>query len=144
MDTQQRLDTPVFTDRPNPGRIRRKDSASLAGMVLQGAMRLIYEHGWTQGRMGNDDAGYCLLGACWEMSKRMIPEKYRAAEPGSMDWVRATPYNLSLHRAQQRVFKYLNLVREPGASTPMMLSQWNDDPERTVDEVLDALLATGY
>ena len=76
---------------------------------------LIERYGWVQGRLGNTRIGFCLEGAIFEWAMTQ--------------WDKDAYYD---------AYRKVSLVI--GSRS---LSQWNDAPERTKDEVLAVLRQVG-
>lgn len=77
-------------------------------------------YGWLQGRAGNPNEGFCLLGAAW--SAREIGSKPMATW-GTLSYVAEA----------------LGMGKR-GIGARAVLAAWNDNPARTKTDVLDALV----
>lgn len=82
--------------------------------VLLAAAARIERDGWCQGGCGRDGDRRCMMAA--------LGDEHDLALPTAPSW-------LTLYRALERHIR-------PGSK---LLSVWNDQPDRTVDEVLAAL-----
>lgn len=91
---------------------------------LKAAVRLLEKYGWIQGRLGGAKTGFCSIGAINAATSR----NYFAADDKRFDPVQF----VYRHRAACRA-----LIE--AAEIPFgQVADWNDDPERTKDEVLEA------
>lgn len=92
--------------------------------VLEGAIYLLEEHGWTQDQFRSQTGCYCLVGAL-------------AAAAGSEDGV---PSKLSQYRYTNWLNPTYNAIKEhlDGES----LIRWNDIEQRSSEEVIELLKTT--
>lgn len=86
--------------------------------VLDAAHDVLLTEGWIRKAIRTED-GYCAMGAIHEGAKRL----------GHMSWGRPTTQALAAHLDSGG--KYIDII-------PL----WNDMPNRTIDDVLDALRLT--
>ena len=91
----------------------------------------IREFGWVQGEMYSDE-GCCLLGAL-ESVKHSVYDRIVECGPRGFD-----PYTVRLG-VMQRIAAMLPDVEIPVMWVEEHLAQWNDDMDRTEQEVLEVL-----
>ena len=84
------------------------------------AAQLIREHGWVQDWEGDHDVGYCLIGA--------LHEARGSVDPYAVDSAIA---DIARELAEKGCL--------PGMSAGVILTEFNDAPQRTIDDVLEAL-----
>lgn len=82
--------------------------------ILEGAIEVLDEHGWQQGDYGDEENGFCVLGA---MARSYVGANYvpMYGEP----------------------LRYL--VGALDVVQPWQVADWNDKPGRTKEEVIEAL-----
>lgn len=94
-----------------------KDRAKQVVFLLEEADRLLSRHGWCQYTLVNEYDELCLVGALQRASAR-VPRDYRQFAFGF-------------------ALDVLRVVVEAGAD--FLLPTWNDDRERTVEDVHSAI-----
>ena len=85
--------------------------------TLEGARGLIMASGWTQGEPGDDETGWCAMGAVCEASDKVDGDPYFQAIDALTSALPGSPVD--------------------NTTNSRLLSQRNDDAERTKEEVLD-------
>ena len=101
-----------------------------AAAIAKRAAHLIRDHGWIQGSEGSPDDGFCLTGACaYAVVTRKPLQDAWSLEPLS-GLVKL--YDLLLCEVDPRSDRC-------GDADEELLIRWNDDPDRTADDVLDVL-----
>lgn len=83
--------------------------------ALRQAKARIVKYGWVQGRTGDENTGFCVMGAIWN----------------------GAPYGHfqgELRRAQEEALE----AAAGWVNTDNALGNWNDAPERTLEDVLSA------
>jgi len=96
----------------------------LVSEVFSGSKQKIQERGWYQGAINGPDGEVCLIGAI-QLTMR------EAQLPTEQQSVLLPPIYNTLHT--------LIANRTGGEERAWAIGEWNDDPARTVDEVLELL-----
>jgi len=97
------------------------DTSELACRTIE----ILEEHGWTKGQFVNPEGQYCLLGAIYTAA-------HEISESGAAEVWLATPLiNKLTDKINNKPFKFLK--------SKIAMTYWNDQPERTKEEVIELL-----
>lgn len=87
--------------------------------TLRAAVELLEIYGWCQGSLGNTSIGFCAVGAINAASRGLAHSPLDKQQRHG--------------KACERLFSAIN-----GHTHRYGVASWNDDPDRTKDEVLEA------
>ncbi len=99
-----------------------------SGATVRNAARAIEKYGWVQ-QTNRSPSGMCIRGAIdyIEAQYSIIPDDWRSAEDEFSEWMDSIGQYHEVRMAHPRAVD---------ASTQDLAPAWNDQPERTKEEVL--------
>lgn len=101
-------------------------SQPITKQIAQGAIKVLEQYGWCQGEIGNEEKGYCTIGAIAKSAQRILGD-------GSI---------INTFGIKERTWSHAYKCTCKKHPHPD-IAVWNDEEDRTKEEVIKALEEIG-